>query len=144
MLENVLVIYVVLRKEQMRTARNIFILNLSLSDLLLAISVPFTVFDALTRSWHFPSYWLACKYVKGLFHKPTSICLNCFSYVCYIINGSSRGVTGPLAMFSKKIGHNLASFLPLSIKERSSITSSGFAKFWTPPQKKNHRDHRRP
>jgi hypothetical protein len=37
--------------QEMRTARNIFIFNLALSDLLLSLTMPFTALDALTSSW---------------------------------------------------------------------------------------------
>ena len=60
---NLLVMSAVMRRKQMRTARNIFIFNLSLSDFLLATSIPFTVMDALTRAWPLPHSWLACKYL---------------------------------------------------------------------------------
>merc|ERR1719336_414526 len=48
----------------MRTARNIFIFNLALSDFLLATSIPFTLFDALTRAWPLPYSWLSCSLIK--------------------------------------------------------------------------------
>ena len=58
---NSAVILVVLRRKEMRTARNIFIFNLALSDFLLATSIPFTVFDALTRAWPLPYSWVGCR-----------------------------------------------------------------------------------
>jgi NADH:ubiquinone oxidoreductase subunit 5 (subunit L)/multisubunit Na+/H+ antiporter MnhA subunit len=59
---NLMVMSAVLRRKKMRTARNIFIFNLALSDFLLATSIPFTVFDALTRAWPLPYSWIGCKY----------------------------------------------------------------------------------
>ena len=58
---NSAVILVVLKRREMRTARNIFIFNLALSDLLMATSIPFTVFDGLTRAWSLPESILACR-----------------------------------------------------------------------------------
>ena len=57
------VMMAVLRRKEMRTARNIFIFNLALSDLFMAISIPFTVMDGLTRAWNLPESLLACRYL---------------------------------------------------------------------------------
>ena len=37
--------------KEMRTARNVFIFGLALSDFLLALTIPATVYDAVTASW---------------------------------------------------------------------------------------------
>ena len=58
---NLLVMSAVLRRKKMRTARNIFIFNLALSDFMLATSIPFTVFDALTRAWPLSYSWIGCR-----------------------------------------------------------------------------------
>ena len=58
---NSAVMLVVLRRKEMRTARNIFILNLAISDLLTATSIPFTVVDGLTRAWTLPRLVTACR-----------------------------------------------------------------------------------
>ena len=58
---NSAVMLVVLRRKEMRTARNIFIFNLAMSDLLMALSIPFTVMDGLTRTWNLPDSLLACR-----------------------------------------------------------------------------------
>ena len=29
-----------------------------------AVSIPFTLFDALTRSWPLPYSWLSCRFVR--------------------------------------------------------------------------------
>ena len=60
---NLLVMCAVLRRKTMRTARNIFIFNLALSDFLLATSIPFTVYDALTRAWTLPYSGIGCRWV---------------------------------------------------------------------------------
>ena len=57
------VMMAVLRRKEMRTARNIFIFNLAMSDLFMAISIPFTVMDGLTRAWNLPESLLACRYL---------------------------------------------------------------------------------
>ena len=58
---NTTVMLAVVRNKEMRTARNIFIFNLALSDLLMATSIPFTVMDGLTRTWTLPHSILACR-----------------------------------------------------------------------------------
>ena len=57
------VMMAVLRRKEMRTARNIFIFNLAMSDLMMAISIPFTVMDGLTRAWNLPESLVACRYL---------------------------------------------------------------------------------
>ena len=59
---NIAVMFAVLRRKEMRTARNIFIFNLAMSDLLMATSIPFTVIDGLTKAWDFPESLFACRY----------------------------------------------------------------------------------
>ena len=59
---NLTVMCTVLLRKEMRTARNIFIFNLALSDFLLATSIPFTVMDAMSRAWPLPESLLACRY----------------------------------------------------------------------------------
>ena len=46
---NLLVVVGVTRRREMRTTRNIFILQLSLADLLLVLTLPFTLTDVLHR-----------------------------------------------------------------------------------------------
>ena len=58
---NSTVMLAVMKSKEMRTARNIFIFNLALSDLLMATSIPFTVLDGLTRAWTLPRSILACR-----------------------------------------------------------------------------------
>ena len=58
---NSAVMMAVLRRKEMRTARNIFMFNLALSDLLMALSIPFTVMDGLTRTWNLPNSLLGCR-----------------------------------------------------------------------------------
>ena len=58
---NSAVMLVVLRRKEMRTARNIFIFNLAMSDLLTATSIPFTVMDGLTRAWTLPQSVTVCR-----------------------------------------------------------------------------------
>lgn len=50
---NSMVIYVILRYAKMRTATNIYILNLAVADELLMLSVPFLVAATLLRHWPF-------------------------------------------------------------------------------------------
>ncbi|XP_038611977.1 somatostatin receptor type 1, partial [Tachyglossus aculeatus] len=50
---NSMVIFVILRHARMRTATNLYILNLAVADELLLLSVPFLVTAALLRHWPF-------------------------------------------------------------------------------------------
>ena len=51
-LGNILVVLAVLRKAAMKTARNLFILNLAVSDLLLClVTMPLTLLEILSRYW---------------------------------------------------------------------------------------------
>lgn len=53
-LANVLVCFVVARKSQMHTPRNLYIVNLSISDMsMCVICMPFTLISILRREWHF-------------------------------------------------------------------------------------------
>lgn len=51
---NVLVFFAVIRKSSMRTPRNLFILNLAISDLTLClITMPFSFIEIVTKFWSF-------------------------------------------------------------------------------------------
>ena len=51
---NLMVIYVVARNPTMRTARNVFIVNLAISDLMLClITMPLTLIEILYLTWQF-------------------------------------------------------------------------------------------
>ena len=60
-LGNCLVIMATLQSKEMRTARNVFIFSLALSDLLLAVTIPLTVLDGMTRSWILPNSDNLCR-----------------------------------------------------------------------------------
>jgi uncharacterized protein (DUF2062 family) len=52
-----MVIYVVARNASMRTARNIFIVNLAISDLMLClITMPLTLVEILYLTWQFGNF----------------------------------------------------------------------------------------
>ena len=58
---NFLVIWTVLFNKNMRTANNLFILNLAVSDLTLCVfSIPFNVYKTLRHTWIFGSF--LCKF----------------------------------------------------------------------------------
>ncbi|XP_037943439.1 neuropeptide F receptor-like [Teleopsis dalmanni] len=64
---NVLVVVAVVRKPIMRTARNLFILNLAISDLLLClVTMPLTLMEILSKFWPFGSYAVLCKMIAML------------------------------------------------------------------------------
>ncbi len=51
---NLLVIFVVARNPAMRTARNVFVVNLAVSDLMLClITMPLTLIEILYLTWQF-------------------------------------------------------------------------------------------
>ncbi|ETE56604.1 Somatostatin receptor type 1, partial [Ophiophagus hannah] len=59
-----MVIYVILRYAKMKTATNIYILNLAIADELLMLSVPFLVTSTLLHHWPFGS--LLCRLVLSV------------------------------------------------------------------------------
>jgi len=64
---NSLVVSAVIRKPSMRTARNLFVINLAVSDLLLCvITMPLTLMEILSTYWPLPSSLLLCKVVGSL------------------------------------------------------------------------------
>ncbi|KAL9898029.1 neuropeptide F receptor [Glossina fuscipes fuscipes] len=66
-LGNILVVMAVIRKPAMRTARNLFILNLAVSDLLLClVTMPLTLIEIVTKFWPFGSWAILCKMIGML------------------------------------------------------------------------------
>ncbi|XP_073817233.1 neuropeptide F receptor [Musca autumnalis] len=64
---NILVVVAVIRKPMMRTARNLFILNLAVSDLLLClVTMPLTLMEILSKYWPFGSCAILCKMIAML------------------------------------------------------------------------------
>uniref|UniRef100_A0AAY3ZWV1 G-protein coupled receptors family 1 profile domain-containing protein n=1 Tax=Denticeps clupeoides TaxID=299321 RepID=A0AAY3ZWV1_9TELE len=61
---NSMVIYVIFRYAKMKTATNIYILNLAIADELLMLSVPFLVTSSLLHHWPFGS--LLCRLVLSV------------------------------------------------------------------------------
>ena len=59
-LSNALVLIAVI-KDKMRSARNIFIFNLAASDLILALSLPFTIKVKLTKTFSFSENEICCR-----------------------------------------------------------------------------------
>ena len=59
---NILVVIVIVRKATMRTVRNVFILNLAISDMLLClITMPLTLAEVLSHYWPFGHFPVLCK-----------------------------------------------------------------------------------
>ncbi|XP_014066747.2 somatostatin receptor type 1-like [Salmo salar] len=82
---NSMVIYVIFRYAKMKTATNIYILNLAIADELLMLSVPFLVTSSLLHHWPFGS--LLCRLVLSVdaINMFTSIyCLTVLSIDRYI------------------------------------------------------------
>ena len=59
---NLMLIVLVTRKSDIYNARNILVLNLAFSDLLAALTMPFTAIDALWHHWPLPPHsLLSCR-----------------------------------------------------------------------------------
>ncbi|XP_034486071.1 neuropeptide F receptor isoform X2 [Drosophila innubila] len=64
---NIMVVIAVVRKPIMRTARNLFILNLAISDLLLClVTMPLTLMEILSKFWPYGSCAILCKTIAML------------------------------------------------------------------------------
>ncbi|XP_021961262.1 neuropeptide F receptor [Folsomia candida] len=64
---NCLTVCAVVRKSSMRTPRNMFIINLAVSDLLLCvITMPLTLVQIVTAYWPFGNYDFLCKSISSL------------------------------------------------------------------------------
>jgi len=64
---NLLVILVVVRNRAMRTPRNVYIVNLAISDLMLClITMPLTLVEILYMTWQFGDYPAACPVASFL------------------------------------------------------------------------------
>ena len=64
---NSLVVLAVIRKAAMRTARNVFIINLAISDLVLCLATtPLTIVELLTQYWPLGETPFLCKLVGTL------------------------------------------------------------------------------
>ncbi|XP_071441002.1 neuropeptide F receptor-like [Hetaerina americana] len=75
---NSLVVAAVVRKPAMRTARNMFIVNLAVSDLLLClVTMPLTLMEILTKYWPLGKHDLLCKTLATL--QATSIFVSTIS-----------------------------------------------------------------
>lgn len=75
---NGLVVVAVVRKPAMRTARNMFIVNLAVSDLVLClVTMPLTLMEELTIYWPLGTHDLPCKMLGAL--QATSIFVSTIS-----------------------------------------------------------------
>ena len=80
---NGLVCIAVARKPAMRTARNIYIINLAISDLILCLfTMPFSLLEIVLKYW--PLGTLTCKLVAGL--EATSIFVSTISIMAIAID----------------------------------------------------------
>ena len=61
---HMIMICVVVSKKESRTARNIFIFNLAISDIMIALSIPLTLVDGFNMSWTLPPLLPLCQLVK--------------------------------------------------------------------------------
>ena len=64
---NLLVVYAVVRQPAMRTVRNVFIINLAVSDLLLCVvTMPLTLMEVLSNTWQLGNTPFLCQMVGGM------------------------------------------------------------------------------
>ncbi|XP_078086622.1 somatostatin receptor type 1-like [Mustelus asterias] len=82
---NSMVIFVILRYAKMRTATNIYILNLAIADELFMLSVPFLAVSAALRRWPFgPLLCRAVLSVDGINQFTSVFCLTVLSVDRYV------------------------------------------------------------
>ncbi|KAF0873151.1 SSR4 protein, partial [Crocuta crocuta] len=82
---NALVIFVILRYAKMKTATNIYLLNLAIADELFMLSVPFVASSAALRHWPFGSVLCrAVLSVDGLNMFTSVFCLTVLSVDRYV------------------------------------------------------------
>uniref|UniRef100_A0A8C9C3J8 Somatostatin receptor 4 n=1 Tax=Phocoena sinus TaxID=42100 RepID=A0A8C9C3J8_PHOSS len=82
---NALVILVILRHAKMKTATNIYLLNLAVADELFMLSVPFVASSAALHHWPFgPALCRAVLSVDGLNSFPSVFCLAVLSVDRYL------------------------------------------------------------
>lgn len=81
---NVLVILTLVQNKRMRTVTNVFLLNLALSDLLLAVfCMPFTLVPILIRNFIFgPFVCVAIRYAQGKFFLLTVCEIRFTKFIC--------------------------------------------------------------
>ncbi|GAB6024995.1 receptor [Chamberlinius hualienensis] len=97
---NGLVCLVVLRKPLMRTARNIFIINLAISDLLLCLfTMPFSLAEILLKTWTMSEFM--CKLVITL--QATSIYVSTMSITAIALDRYNV-IVYPTREWTKKLG----------------------------------------
>nr|XP_045591212.1 neuropeptide F receptor-like [Procambarus clarkii] len=99
---NSLVVVAVIRKPAMRTARNVFIINLAISDLLLClVTMPLTLVELLSLYWPLGNHPFLCKLVGTL--QATSIFVSTISITAIALDRyQARGHTVP-AVTSRKV-----------------------------------------
>uniref|UniRef100_T1IW42 G-protein coupled receptors family 1 profile domain-containing protein n=1 Tax=Strigamia maritima TaxID=126957 RepID=T1IW42_STRMM len=99
-LGNGLVCLVVIRKPQMRTPHNVFIINLAVSDLLLClVTMPFTLVEILLKVW--PLGLVMCKLVSAL--QATSIFVSTMSITAIALD-RYHVIVYPTHELSKRLG----------------------------------------
>jgi len=68
---NILVLTAIVRKPEMRTARNVFIANLAVSDLCLCVvTMPLTLIEVVYQRWHWGESYVLCHLhspIQGVF-----------------------------------------------------------------------------
>ncbi|XP_049942765.1 neuropeptide F receptor-like [Schistocerca serialis cubense] len=99
---NSLVVCAVVRKRAMRTARNLFIVNLAVSDLLLClVTMPLTLMEILTKYWPLGREPVVCKMLGTL--QATSIFVSTMSITAIALD-RYHVIVYPTRESLKKVG----------------------------------------
>nr|XP_045598889.1 neuropeptide F receptor-like [Procambarus clarkii] len=101
---NSLVVMAVIRKPAMRTARNVFIINLAISDLLLClITMPLTLMELLSQYWPLGDSPFACRLVGTL--QATSIFVSTISITAIALDRYHVSLLSRVSLCLRYGGH---------------------------------------
>ncbi|XP_043087035.1 uncharacterized protein qrfprb isoform X2 [Puntigrus tetrazona] len=133
---NSLVVYIVVRKRAMRTATNIFICSLAVSDLLITFfCIPFTLLQNISSEWL--GGVLVCKTVP--FVQTTAIVTGILTMTCIAIE-RYQGIVYPLKMkrqYTPKRAYRMLGEVRLPVRSSSRMLSGALA-FTAAPSALHH------
>lgn len=97
---NSMVVAAVIRQPAMRTARNVFIINLAISDLLLClVTMPLTLVELLSQYWPLGNQPFLCKLVGTL--QATSIFVSTISITAIALDRYQVSVVNHITLYSQ-------------------------------------------